>query len=189
LTDATTGQPEPAGRGATASTTRGLLALALIVVTVAALVAAGLMLQRTSHLTDKPFSLSNSGQAIPSDSERHAAVAVAEQFCLRMDAVDASDLEGYKKRVSELLTTKQKAKFTSEFAQFQNLGMDKDLKGTGTVLSSGVADLDQDSATVLVAHDSSVKASTGTTERHYRWTVSLRKVHGDWLVDDFTPVS
>jgi hypothetical protein len=40
-----------------------------------------------------------------------------------------------------------------------------------------------------VVHDSTVKATSGTTERHYRWTVSLRKVHGDWLVDDFTPVS
>lgn len=153
------------------------------------MLAAGVVLYRASHLTDKPFTLSNSGQSIPSDDDRHTVVAVAEQFCLRMDAVDASDLDGYKKRVAELLTTKQKAKFTSEFGQIEKLGLDKDLKGTGTVLASGVTDLDQDSATVLVAHDSSVKASTGTTERHYRWTVSLRKVHGDWLVDDFTPVS
>jgi hypothetical protein len=177
LTNATTGR------------TRGFIALALLVLTVLSVAVAGVLLYRSSHLTDEPFSLSNSGQAIPSDSARHEVVAVAEQFCLRMDAVDASDVDGYKKRVSELLTTKQKAKFTSEFAQFQKLGLDKDLKGTGTILASGLGDIDQDSATVLVAHDSTVKASTGTTERHYRWTVALRKVHGDWLVDDFTPVS
>jgi len=159
------------------------------VVTVLCVVAAGVLLHRATHPTDKPFSLSNSGQAITAESDRHAAVAVAEQFCLRMDGVDGSDVDGYKKRVSELLTTKQKAKFTSEFAQFEKVGVDKALKGEGTVLSSGVADIDQDSATVLVVHDSTVKASSGTTERHYRWTVSLRKVHGDWLVDDFTPVS
>jgi hypothetical protein len=174
---------------ATTGHSRGLIALALVVVTLVCLGAAGVLLQRASHLTDKPFSLSNSGQAIPTDSERHAVVAVAEQFCLRMDSVDGSDVEGYKKRVSELLTTKQKAKFTSGFAEFEKVGLDKSLKGEGTVLSSGVADIDQDSATVLVVHDSTVKASSGTTERHYRWTVSLRKVHGDWLVDDFTPVS
>jgi hypothetical protein len=177
LTNATT------GRG------RGLVALALVVLTVLSVAVAGVLLYRSSHLTDQPFSLSNSGQAIPSDSVRHEVVAIAEQFCLRMDAVDASDVDGYKKKVSELLTTKQKAKFDSEFAQFQKLGLDKDLKGTGTILASGLSDIDQDSATVLVAHDSTVKASTGTTERHYRWTVTLRKVHGDWLVDDFTPVS
>jgi hypothetical protein len=167
LTNATTGR------------TRGLIALALLVLTVLSVTVAGVLVYRSSHLTDQPFSLSNSGQAIPSDSARHEVVAVAEQFCLRMDAVDASDVEGYKKKVSELLTTKQKAKFTSEFAQFQKLGLDKELKGTGTILASGLGDIDQDSATVLVAHDSTVKASTGTTERHYRWTVALRKVHGD----------
>jgi hypothetical protein len=174
---------------ATTRQSRGLIALALIVVTLLCVVAAGVLLYRASNLTDKPFSLSNNGQAIPSDSERHAAVAVAEQFCLRMDGVDGSDVEGYKKRVSELLTTKQKTKFTSGFGEFEKLGLDKTLKGAGTILASGVSDIDQDSATVLVAHDSTVKASSGTTERHYRWTVSLRKVHGDWLVDDFTPVS
>jgi len=168
---------------------RGLVALALVVVTVVSVAVAGVLLYRSSHLTDQPFSLSNSGQAIPSDSVRHEVVAIAEQFCLRMDAVDASDVDGYKKKVSELLTTKQKAKFTSEFEQFQKLGIAGDLKSTGTVLASGLGDLDQDSATVLVAHDSTVKQGSGTQERHYRWTVALRKVHGHWLVDDFTPVS
>ena len=158
-------------------------------VTVLAVAVAGVLLYRTSHPTDAPFTLSNSGQPIPSDSDKHKAVAVAEQFTLRMDSVDGSDLEGYKKRVSELLTTKQKAKFISEFANFEKLTTDKSIKGTGTVLSSGISDIDSDSATVLVAHDSSVKASSGTTQRHYRWTVALRKVHGSWLVDDFTPVS
>jgi hypothetical protein len=116
-------------------------------------------------------------------------ITVAEQFCLRMDAVDASDVDGYKKRVGQLLTTKQKAKFESQFAQFKSLGLDPKLKGSGTILASGLSDIDSDSATVLVAHDSSVTDSSGTSERHYRWTVALRKVHGDWLVDDFTPVS
>jgi hypothetical protein len=177
LTNATTGQA------------RGLIALGIIVVTALAAVLAGVLAYRSAHLTDKPFSLSNSGQAIPSDSERHEVVAVAEQFCLRMDGVDGSDVEGYQKRVSELLTTKQKEKFTNEFAEFEKLGVDKALKGTGTILASGLAELDQDSATALVAHDSTVQATSGTTERHYRWTVELRKVNGDWLVDDFTPVS
>lgn len=174
---------------ATTGRTRGLVALALVTLTVLAVAVAGVLLYRTSHPTDAPFSLSNSGQPIASDSERHQVVAVAEQFCLRMDGVDASDPDGYKKRVSQLLTTKQKAKFESQFAQFKNLGLDPKLKGVGTILASGLSDIDQDSATVLVAHDSTVTDSSGTTDRHYRWTVALRKVNGDWLVDDFTPVS
>lgn len=169
--------------------TRGFLALVLVVLTALAAVLAGVMVYRAYHPTDEPFSLSNSGQPIPSSSARHQVVAVAEQFCLRMDAVDGSDVDGYKKKVSALLTTKQKAKFDSSFAEFEKLGISKDLKGTGTILASGVSELDADSATVLVAHDSTLKDSSGTTDRHYRWTVALRKVHGDWLVDDFTPVS
>jgi hypothetical protein len=174
---------------ATTRPTRGLIALALVVLTALGVVVAGVLLHRAANLTDKPFSLTNSGQTITSDTDRHAAVALAEQFCLRMDAVDGSDVDGYKKRVAQLLTTKQKAKFTSQFAEFEKVGVDRALKGEGTILSSGVSDIDQDSATVLVVHDSTVKATSGTTERHYRWTVSLRKVHGAWLVDDFTPVS
>ena len=104
-------------------------------------------------------------------------------------AVDGSDPEGYVADVSEMLTTKQKAKFTQEFAEFQKLGIEPGLKGTGTILASGLADMDDDSATVLVAHDSAVQAKEGTTQRHYRWSVTLRKVGDTWLVDDFTPVS
>ena len=174
---------------ATTGTTRGLIALGLVVLTALGVLVAGVLVYRAYHPTDEPLSLSNSGQPIPSDSERHEVVAVAEQFCLRMDAVDASDLDGYKKKVSELLTTKQKAKFDETFAQFANLGISQDLKGKGTILASGVSELDDDSATVLVAHDSTLTEPSGTTDRHYRWTVTLRKVDGDWLVDDFTPVS
>lgn len=169
--------------------TRGLIALVLLVLLVLALAASGLLLQRQANLTDKPFSLSNNGRMIPSDAERAEVVAVAEQFCLRMDAVDGSDLEGYRDKVAELLTTKQKTKFTGEFAEFEKLGVEQDLKGKGTVLASGLADMDQDNATVLVVHDSTVTSAANTTERHYRWTVELRKVSGEWLVDDFTPVS
>jgi Mce-associated membrane protein len=189
LTQATTGKAEPEGSGAADSNTRALIVLALLVVLALGVVVSVVLFTRQDALTDKPFSLSNSGRTVPTDTERHEAVAIAEQFCLRMDGVDGSDVDGYKKRISELLTTKQKAKFTSEFAEFEKLGVDKELKGTGKVLASGLADMDGDSARVLVAHDSTVKASSGTTERHYRWTVDLRKVDGDWLVDDFTPVS
>ena len=123
MTKATTGQA------------RALIALALVTLTVLAVVVAGVLLARTSHLTDAPFSLSNSGQPVASDAERHEVVAVAEQFCLRMDSVDASDADGYKKRVSELLTTKQKAKFESEFARRQSspavIGLREELAASG----------------------------------------------------------
>lgn len=170
-------------------TTRGWVALALIVVTVLALLAAGLLFLHQRNLTDKPYSLTNNGRPIPTEADRHKAVAVAEQFALRMDDVSGADPEGYAKKVGELLTTKQKAKFDKEFTDFQKLGISKDLEGSGTILASGLTEMDDDSATVLVAHDGNVKDAEGTTQRHYRWTVTLRKVDGEWLVDDFTPVT
>ena len=63
------------------------------------------------------------------------------------------------------------------------------VQGTGKVLISGIADLDSDSATVLVAHDASVKTTQGNLQHPYRWTVDLVKVGGKWLVDNFAPVN
>ncbi|RNL81050.1 hypothetical protein [Nocardioides marmorisolisilvae] len=178
----------PTGTSRRSSTlTAGVVAALLLALGVALSIMWGVR-DAGDDLTSKALT-TNNGDPLISDTQRHEAVAVAEQFCLRMDGVDGSDPDGYVKKVSELLTTKQKTKFTQEFADFQKLGVDKKLKGTGTILASGVSDIDPDSATVLVAHDSSVVAETGTTQRHYRWSVSLRKVDGHWLVDDFTQVS
>jgi hypothetical protein len=177
LTDATTGRA------------RGLIALALIVVTALCLVFAGTMIYRASHLTDKPFSLTNDGQKIPTDEQRHKVVAVAEQFCLRVDGFNGDDPEGYRKQVVPLLTTKYKRAFDSQFQAIQQLGVQRGQTGKGTVVVSGIGSMDEDSATVLVVHDNTITSQAGTVQRHYRWTVDLNKVGGRWLVDDFTPVS
>jgi hypothetical protein len=169
LTDATTGQAKPEGSRATDSNARGLIVLVLLVLLLAGAAASVVLLQRQGNLTDKPFSLSNDGRVIPSDSERHRVLAVAEQFCLRVDA--------YKKA------------FETEFGAIEQLGIQKGQKGKGTIVASGIGEMDDDSATALVVHDNTITSSTGTTQRHSRWTIDLVKVDGKWLVDDFTPVS
>jgi len=166
-----------------------LIALALIVVTALSVLVAGVLLYRSSHLTDAPYGLANSGRKIPSETEEHKVVAVAEQFCLRVDAFDGDHPDEYQKLVTEMLTTKYKKAFDTEFAAIQQLGVQKGQTGKGTIVASGVGSLDADSATVLVVHDNTITSSAGTTERHSRWTVDLNKVDGKWLVDDFTPVS
>lgn len=178
--------PTGTGRGSVTLAVGLVAGLLLVLGTTASIVYA--QRESSENLTTSALWTNNGDPLVP-DSQRHQAVAVAEQFCLRMDNVDGSDPDGYVKSVEELLTTKQKTKFKSEFEEFQKLGVDPDLKGTGTILASGLADIDSDSATVLVAHDSAVVAKTGTTQRHYRWTLTLRKVSGRWLVDDFTPVT
>lgn len=134
--------------------------------------------------------------------ERSAALQAAEQFALRMDAFDGANLPAYTKSVEPLLTDKEKTVFTQQLQQFSQLynqvqkasqgakGKQKGTKaqpGTGSIVMAGVSDIDADSATVLVAHDSTIP---GTTQKlHSRWTISMRKIDGDWLVDSFTPVA
>lgn len=133
--------------------------------------------------------------------ERSAALQAAEQFALRMDAFDGADLAAYTKSVEPLLTDKEKTVFTQQLQQFSRLydevqkasqgkGKGKAATpqpGTGSIVMGGVSDIDADSATVLVAHDSTIP---GTTQKlHSRWTISMRKIDGRWLVDSFTPVA
>ena len=63
------------------------------------------------------------------------------------------------------------------------------MKGTGKVLLTAVGDSDDDSATVLVVHDASVTTTQGNIDHHYRWSVDVVKVNGEWRVDDFNPVN
>lgn len=177
MTDASTGKA------------RGLIALALIVVTALCLAFAGVMIHRSTHLTDAPFSLTNDGQKIATDEQRHKVAAIAEQFCLRVDGFDGDDPEGYRNQVLPLLTTKYKRAFETQFQAIQQLGVQRGQKGKGTVVVSGIGAMDEDSATVLVVHDNTITSESGTVQRHYRWTIDLNKVGGRWLVDDFTPVS
>ena len=121
--------------------------------------------------------------------ERAAAAAVAEQFALRMDKVDGTDFDAYIKGINALLTTKAKTKNTEVFDVMKQSYETAKVKGTGKVLLTAVGDSDADSANVLVVHDASVETTQGNIDHHYRWTVSLVKVKGSWLVDDFNPVN
>ena len=121
--------------------------------------------------------------------DRAAASNVASQFALRMDKVDGTAFDAYVKGVNQLLTTKAKTKNSKSFEAIKKSYETAKVKGSGKVLLTGVGDSDGDSATVLVVHDASVTTTQGDIEHHYRWSVSLVKVNGSWLVDDFNPVT
>lgn len=123
------------------------------------------------------------------DQDRARAESVAEQFALRMDDVDGAHFATYIKRVNQLLTTKAKDKNSQVLDAMKQTYAAAKVKGTGKILVSAVGDYDPDSATVLVAHDASVSTTQGRIQHHYRWTVSMVKVKGRWLVDDFNPVN
>ena len=121
--------------------------------------------------------------------ERASASSVASQFALRMDNVDGTNFDKYIKGINELLTTKAKTKNQKTFESIKQSYEAAKVKGTGKVLLTAVGDSDDDSATVLVVHDASVKTTQGNIDHHYRWSVDVVKVNGEWRVDDFDPVN
>lgn len=166
--------------------TPALLTAALGLLLVALVAVAAFLAWRYTHFDDGPSRVARGTEAYVSTEERAAALQVAEQYSLRMDAIDGADPDGYAKRVKQLLTTKGATSFDKQWAALQQLGMDKKTQGKGEVLASAVSDIDPDSATVMVAHDAVITTGSGTTGRHYRWTIELEKVRGTWLVDAFT---
>ncbi|KQT93707.1 hypothetical protein ASG49_01610 [Marmoricola sp. Leaf446] len=167
---------------------RVVLTAVLGTVLVLGLVAVGYLTYRLQHPTTEPFR-PTAGSSVPVDSERRDALDVAEQFALRMDTVDGTDLDGYVKGINAMLTTKARTENVKTFDAMKQSYAAAKVKGKGEVLQRGIADIDADSATVLVAHDADVTTTQGDIEHHYRWSVDLVKVDGEWRVDDFTPVN
>lgn len=122
--------------------------------------------------------------------EARADVArVAEQFTAQVNAYDAASVDDYKASVSRLLSTKFRAEFDKAMEDIVASVRQAQMKSRGEVLVSGVSSVDPDSARALVVADAEVRTVFDTRQRHFRWEVSLVKVDGRWLVDDFTPVT
>ncbi len=118
-------------------------------------------------------------------TDRNDAVDVAQQFTLRLDAIDYKNLDQYSKQVSALLTDKMKADFAKNFTGFQQAFKQIQFTSKGTVLAAGIQDIDADSGTVLVIHDVAVKSKGCVQPPYKRMSVDLRKIKGTWLVDNF----
>jgi Mce-associated membrane protein len=129
--------------------------------------------------------------------EREAVMAQTEQFMLRMGTYgpDLLDEKGampkYRQRVEDVITPKFAVSFEKEAATAEQLVAQARISRQASVFATGVSALDDDSATALVAGaftDSYPK--TGAREpAPFRIEVSLVKVKGEWLVDNFTPVT
>lgn len=154
---------------------RRVMAAVLAVLLVAATVAAVFFVVRLNEV----------------DSEldaRSDAARAAERFTVQVNNYNAESVDEYQSSVSEMLSTKFAAEFEKAMADIVRSVQEAQMDSKGTVLASGVTSLDQDSARVLVVADAEVKTVVDTRARHFRWEVSLVRVDGDWLVDDFTPV-
>ena len=140
----------------------------------------------------------------PLQSERDAVASQARQFALRLNTYgpDLLDAQGQMPKYRELVDAVISAKFRTDFekngvplaeASVSQTG----LKRTSQVYATGVAALDDDSATALVtgsftnAYPKKKGSSdyVSSTPEPFRFEVKLVRTGGEWLVDSFAPVS
>jgi Mce-associated membrane protein len=127
-------------------------------------------------------------EVVAESRARTAAAQAAEQFAARVNNYEVESIEGYQAGITPLLTTKFQAEFEKAMGDIVTSVKEAEMSSEGKVLTSAVSSVDADSAEVLVVADASVKTVFDTRARHFRWEVSLVKVDGEWLVDNFSPV-
>jgi hypothetical protein len=135
-------------------------------------------------------------------SERESVMAQAEQFMLRIntyspDLLDGDTMPKYRDLVDDVITSKFAADFEKNAPLAEATVKQAGLARTAEVFSTGISTIDSDSATALVAGSitQSYPKSPGSDERvqtepaPFRVQVTLVKVKGTWLVDDFSPLT
>ncbi|HZJ04665.1 MAG TPA: hypothetical protein VFD59_04240 [Nocardioidaceae bacterium] len=129
------------------------------------------------------------GQVESELDERADVARAAEQFVVQFNTYDSGSVDSYVESVNPMLTTSAKTKFATAMEEILSLIEETELKSDGELLASGVAHVDPDDASVLVAVDAAARSLAGPVQRHFRWEIDLNKVDGEWLVDDFNPVA
>jgi hypothetical protein len=130
-------------------------------------------------------------------AEREAVMAQTEQFMLRMGTYgpdlldDHGAMPTYRARVKEVITPKFAVSFDKEAATAEQLVAQAHISRKAQVFATGVSAIDADSATALVAgaFTDSYPNQGAREPSPFRIEVSLVKVGGKWLVDDFSPVT
>ena len=129
------------------------------------------------------------------EQDRIAVLQAAERFTETFNTFTADEAEEYVERVAPLLSTKFRTEFTEGSSDVIEGIEQQQLESSGEVLVDGdsiplvaVSSIDDDSAEALVVADADRVAGGQQVLRHWRWQVSLVKVDGEWLVDDFEEV-
>lgn len=187
ITDTGAGSPTPADTGASPQSSAGFRRGLLVVLIALLLVATGAFIWLAA---DRIGNEQSDLQA-----EREQAMSISEQFMLRLGNSDPSMLDAsgqmpsYRALVVELVTTKLRTRFEqADFKAAENLTSQGGMTQTTSVFARGVESIDSDSAVVLVAGrvQYSYKEAGAQEPVAFRYAVSLQKVDGRWLVDDYS---
>lgn len=133
-------------------------------------------------------------------SEREAVMRQSQQFMLRTgtygpDQLVDGQLPEYRELVEEVITPKFATSFDQSVSTAEQIVAQAGVSRVAEVFSTGVATIDADSATALVAGSftDSYPDQAGEMQPQepvpFRIQVTLVKTGGEWLVDDFTPVT
>jgi Mce-associated membrane protein len=133
-------------------------------------------------------------------AERDRVMSQTRQFMLRMGTYGPDQLEGgqlpeYRELVTEVITPKFATSFDQSVATAEQIVAQAGVSREADVFSAGVSTIDADSATALVAgtFTDSYPDNAGELRPQepvpFRIQVALVKTEGEWLVDDFTPVT
>jgi hypothetical protein len=136
--------------------------------------------------------------------EREQVMSLTDQFVKRLGAYspdmldDDGQMPAYRDQVREVITPKFAADFDKEVATAEQLVAQGGITRTTDVFATAVSSVDDDSARVLVAgaftdsYDQGEGTKARTVDQEplpFRFTVDLVWIEGEWLVDDFSPVS
>lgn len=147
------------------------------------------------------------GEADDVQSEREAVMSQTEQFVLRLNTYGPDDLDdeghltAYRDQVDEVITPKFATDFeTSGLPIAEQTVSQAGYSRDAEVFGVGVQTIDEDSAVALVAagltgsypdpkHPGDPAKRVAAGEDVLRWEVDLVKTDGEWLVDDYAPVT
>ena len=188
----------PETEAATPRATR-FRAVLLAVLAVALVVSGALALHLGSSRHVWPFA---EGATDRSQADREAVLGQTQQFVLRLNTYGPAQLDSqgrmpaYRRQVKEVITPKFAVSFDQSVAVAEQSVKNYGLHRTCAVFATGVEVLDADSAQVLVAgsfsqtaRDRKGKEVPTGEPAPFRLRVSLDKIDGRWLVDDYQPVT
>ena len=130
-------------------------------------------------------------------ADREAVMAQTEQFVLRFGTYGPDLLDGqggmpdYRQRVRDVITPKFAVSFDKQAGTAEEIVAKAEISRTADVFATGVSAIDSDSATALVAgtFTDSYPKQGQLEPTPFRFQLTLVKVKGSWLVDNFTPVT
>ncbi|WP_067435033.1 hypothetical protein [Nocardioides jensenii] len=126
-------------------------------------------------------------------ADRDKVMLKTREYMLAAFNFGAGDLDAqkhltaYRDRVTPLITTQFEADFEQATGAVEQAVAQGQSSSKATVDHTAVESLDEDTATVIVGGELTIRLGTKKqpAPQPYAWSITLKKVDGTWLVDKF----